>query len=72
MAKAKARANVLNTFGNVSLQKYKKDDQLLTEEDNRKSKKTPLLTKDPVFHKNETKIEDRKYSHQSRLNHECK
>ena len=72
MAKAKARANVLNTFGDVSLQKYKKDDQLLTEEDNRKSKKTPLLTKDPVFHKNETKIEDQKYSHQSRLNHECK
>ena len=72
VAKAKARAKVLNTFGDVSLQKYKKDDQLLTEEDNRKSKKTPLLTKDPVFHKNETKIEDQKYSHQSRLNHECK
>ena len=72
VAKAKARAKVLNTFGDVSLQKYKKEDQLLTEEDNRKSKKTPLLRKDPVFHKNETKIEDQKFSHQSRLNYDCK
>ena len=72
VAKAKARAKVLNTFGDVSLQKYKKEDQLLTEDDNRKSKKTPLLRKDPVFHKNETKIEDQKFSHQSRLNYDCK
>ena len=72
VAKAKARAKALNTFGDVSLQKYKKEDQLLTEDDNRKSKKTPLLRKDPVFHKNETKIEDQKFSHQSRLNYDCK
>ena len=69
---AKARAKVLNTFGEVSLQKYKKEDQLLTEEDSRKSKKAPLLRKDPVFHKNETKTEDQKFSHQSRLNYDCK
>ena len=72
VAKAKARAKVLNNFGDQSLQKHKKEDQLLTEEDNRKSKKTPLLRKDPVFHKNETKIEDQKFSHQSRLNYDCK
>ena len=72
VAKAKARAKVLNTFGDVSLQKYKKEDQLLTEDDNRKSKKTPLLRKDPVFHKNETKIEDQKFSNQSRLNYDYK
>ena len=71
VAKAKARAKVLNTFGDVSLQKYKKEDQLLTEEDNRNSKKTPLLRNDPIFHKNETKIEDHKFSHQS-LNYDCK
>ena len=52
VAKAKARAKVLSTFGDVSLQKYKKEDQLLTEEDNRKNKKTGLLGKDPIFQKN--------------------
>ena len=72
VAKAKARAKVLNNFGDQSLQKHKKEDQLLTEEDNKKSKKTPLLRKDPVLHKNETKIEDQKFSHQSRLSHDCK
>ena len=72
VAKAKARAKVLSTFGDVSLQKYKKEDQLLTEEDNRKNKKTPLQRKDPIFQKNETKIEDQKFSHQSRLNCDCK
>ena len=72
VAKAKARAKVLNTFDDVSLQNYKKEDQLLTEEDNRKSKKTLLLRKDPVFHKNETKITGQKFSHQSRLNYDCK
>ena len=64
VAKAKARAKVLNTFGDVSLQKYNKEDQLLTEEDNRNSKKTPLLRNDPIFHKKKTKIEDQKFSHQ--------
>ena len=72
VAKAKARAKLLNTFGNVSLQKCKKEDQLLIKEDNRKSKKIPFLRKDPVFLKNETKIEDQKYCHQSRLNFDCK
>ena len=72
VAKAKARAKVLNNFGDQSLQKHKKEDQLLTEEDNKKSKKTPLLRKDPVLHKNETKIEDQKFSHQSRLSYDCK
>ena len=72
VAKAKARAKLLNTFGNASLQKCKKEDQLLIKEDNRKSKKIPFLRKDPVFLKNETKIEDQKYSHQSRLNFDCK
>ena len=38
---------------------------------NRKNKKTPLLRKEPIFHKNETKIEDQKFSHQSRLNYDC-
>ena len=42
VAKVKARKKVLSTFGDVSLQKYKKEDQLLTGEDNRKNKKTPL------------------------------
>ena len=45
---------------------------MLTEEDNRKNKKTPLLRKDPVFHKNETKIGDQKFSYQSRLNYDYK
>ena len=72
VAKAKARPKVLSTFDDVSLQKYKKEDQLLTGDGNRKNKKTPLLRKDPVFHKNETKIEDQKFSHQSRLNCDCK
>ena len=57
----------MNIFGDVSLQ-----DQLLTEEKNRKSKKTRLLRKDLVFHKNETKTEDQKFSHPSRLNYDCK
>ena len=39
---------------------------------NRKNKKTPLLRKEPIFRKNETKIEDQKFSHQSRLNYDCK
>ena len=39
---------------------------------NRKNKKTPLLRKEPIFHKNEIKIEDQKFSHQSRLNYDCK
>ena len=68
---AKAKAKVLSTFGDVSLQKCKEEDQLLNE-DNRKNKKTPLLRKDPVFRKNETKIEDQKFSHRSRLNYDCK
>ena len=72
VAKAKERAKVLNSFGDVSLQTYKKEDQFLTEKDNRKSKKTPLLRKDAVFHKNETKTEDQKFSHQSRLNYDGK
>ena len=58
VAKGKARADVLSTFDDASLQKCKKEDQLLTEEDNRKNKKTGLLRKDPLFHKNETKIQD--------------
>ena len=41
VAKAKARAKALNTFGDVSLQKYKKEDQLLTEEDKKKVRKHP-------------------------------
>ena len=45
---------------------------MLTEGDNRKSKKTPILRKDPIFHKNETKIEDQKISNQSRLHFDCK
>ena len=45
---------------------------MLTEGDNRKSKKTPILRKDPIFHKNEIKIEDQKISNQSRLNFDCK
>ena len=35
MAKEKARAKVFKTICDVSLRKYKKEDQLLTEEDNR-------------------------------------
>ena len=72
VAKAKARAKVLNNFGDQFLQKHKKEDQLLTEEDTRKSKKTPILRKDPVLNKNETKNEDQKFSHQSRLSYDCK
>ena len=56
VAKAKARAKALHTFGDTSLQKYKKEDQLLTEEKNRKKKKTPLLRKDPIFHKMRQKL----------------
>ena len=52
VAKAKARAKVLNTFDDASLQKCKKEDQLLTKEDNRKNMKTGLLGKDPIFQKN--------------------
>ena len=52
VAKAKAREKVLSTFGDVSLQKYKKEDQFLTREDNRKHKKTLLLKKDHIFDKN--------------------
>ena len=43
VAKAKARTKVLSTFGDASLQKHEKEDELLTGEDNRKNKKTPLL-----------------------------
>ena len=72
VTKAKTRAKVMSTFGDVSLQKYKKEDQFLTGKDNRKNKKAPLLRKDPVFHKNETKIENQKFSHQSTLNYDWK
>ena len=48
------------------------DQQLLTGEDNSKNKKTLLLRKDPIFDKNENKTEDQKFSHQSRLNYDCK
>ena len=68
VAKAKTRAKVLSTLGNVSLQKYKKKGLLLTGADNSKNKKIPLLRKDPIFDKNENKVEDQKFSHQSRLN----
>ena len=37
LAKAKATAKGLSTFGDAFLQKYKKEDQLLTGEDNRKN-----------------------------------
>ena len=43
VAKAKARIKVLSNFGDASLQKHEKEDELLTVEDNRKNKKTPLL-----------------------------
>ena len=69
---AKATAKVFSTFGDVSLQKFRKEDHMLTGEDNRKNKKTPLLRKDPIFDKNENKIEDQKFSDQSRLNYNCK
>ena len=52
VAKAKARAKVSSTFDDASLQKCKKEDQLLTKEDNRKNKKTGLLKTDPIFQKN--------------------
>ena len=68
VAKAKTRAKVLSTLGNVSLQKYKKKGLLLTGADNSKNKKITLLRKDPIFDKNENKVEDQKFSHQSRLN----
>ena len=70
--KAKARAKVLSFLGDVSLQEYKKEDQMLTGEDNCKNKRTHLLKKDPTFNKNENKIEDHKFSHHSRLNYTCK
>ena len=54
-------------FADVSLEKYKNEDELLTQEVNRKSEKRLLLRKDLVFHKNETKIDDQKFSHPSRL-----
>ena len=57
----------MNIFADVSLEKYKNEDQLLTLEVNRKSEKRLLLRKDLVFHKNETKIDDQKFSHPSRL-----
>ena len=72
VAKAKARAKVLSILGDVSLQEYKKEDQMLTGEDNSKNKRTHLLKKDPIFNKNENKIEDHKFSHHSRLNYTCK
>ena len=52
VVKAKAREEVLSTFDDASLQKCKKEDQLLTKEDNRKNKKTGLLKTDPIFQKN--------------------
>ena len=72
VAKAKARAKVLSILGDVSLQEYKKEDQMLTGEYNSKNKRTHLLKKDPIFNKNENKIEDHKFSHHSRLNYTCK
>ena len=72
VAKAKARAKVLSILGDVSLQEYKKEDQMLTGENNSKNKRTHLLKKDPIFNKNENKIEDHKFSHHSRLNYTCK
>ena len=36
VAKAKARAEVLSTFGDVSFQKYKREDQFLSGENNKK------------------------------------
>ena len=44
-AKANTRPKVLSTCCDVSLQKYKKEDQFLTGEDNGKNTKTPLLRK---------------------------
>ena len=52
VAKVTAKAKVLSTFDDASLQKCKKEDQLLTEEDDRKNKKTGLLGKDSIFQKN--------------------
>ena len=72
VAKTKARAKVLSILGDVSLLEYKKEDQMLTGEDNSKNKRTHLLKKDPIFNKNEKKIEDQKFSHRSRLNYTCK
>ena len=73
VVKAKERAKVLSAFGDISLQKYKKEEQqLLTREDNSRNKKMLLLRKDPIFGKNENKIEDQKFSHQPRLNYDCK
>ena len=37
VAKSKTRAKVWSTFGDVSLQKYNEEDQLLPEKDNRKN-----------------------------------
>ena len=64
VAKAKARAQVLSTLGDVSLPKYKKEDQLLTGEDNSKNKRTTLLRKDPIIDKNENNIDNQKFSPQ--------
>ena len=72
VAKAKARAKVLSILGDVSLQEYKKEDQMLTGEDNSKNERTHLLKKDHIFNKNENKIEDQKFSHHSKLNYTCK
>ena len=43
VAKAKARAKLLSIFGDVSLLKYKKEDQLLTEDDTRKKQENTLI-----------------------------
>ena len=43
---------------------------MLTGEEN--SKLRALLRKDPIFVKNENKIKYQKFSHQSRLNYDCK
>ena len=73
VAKVKARAKVLSTFSDVSLQRFKKEDQqLLTGEDNSKNNKSLLLRKESIIEKNENKTEDQKLSHQSRLNYDCK
>ena len=50
----------------------REDQPLLTGEDNSKNKKTLLPRKDPIFDKNENKIEDQKLSHQPRVNYDCK
>ena len=56
VAKAKAKTKVLSTFGDVSLQKHKKEDQFLSGDVNSKNKEAPLLRKDPSLTKMRTKL----------------